>query len=426
MHRIVRGFRGFLGRYGYSGSQGYTGSKGDIVTGFKIAKIYTTVQSLLQDTSPTGINYYEFALVKTPLFEDPDNGKLYLWTEDGWLYQYKLSDQSQIVGPSGKLGYTGSQGIIGYTGSSGIAGYTGSQGIRGYWGYTGSQGLQGYTGSRGVKGNQGYTGSLGYTGSQGYTGSLGYTGSIGYSGSQGITGYTGSRGWIGYVGSQGDIGYTGSQGDQGYTGSKGDIGLTGPQGETGFTGSIGYTGSQGIIGFTGSQCIPGEYAAIGYTGSRGYTGSTGYTGSKGDTGGVTGVKGDQEQIYRDGDVNLTPDNIGLGNVTNDKQIPESIFTEPNQIIISDATSKPQQLSAGSEGQILKIDSGSPKWKNEVYNHYQNIASDIWTINHNLNRYPQVFIQDSAGTVVEGHIQYTSLNQCVITFTQQMGGIAVCS
>lgn len=38
------------------------------------------------------------------------------------------------------------------------------------------------------------------------------------------------------------------------------------------------------------------------------------------TGGVTGVKGDAESSYRQGDVNITKANIGLGNVTNDKQV----------------------------------------------------------------------------------------------------------
>ena len=74
----------------------------------------------------------------------------------------------------------------------------------------------------------------------------------------------------GYTGSQGDIGYTGSQGVQGPAG-----GYTGSQGDSG---DIGYTGSQGDIGYTGSegpQGIPGEAAAVGFTGSLGFTGSAG-------------------------------------------------------------------------------------------------------------------------------------------------------
>lgn len=41
------------------------------------------------------------------------------------------------------------------------------------------------------------------------------------------------------------------------------------------------------------------------------------------TGGVTGVKGDNETEYRQGQVNITKENIGLGNVTNDAQVKRS-------------------------------------------------------------------------------------------------------
>lgn len=42
-----------------------------------------------------------------------------------------------------------------------------------------------------------------------------------------------------------------------------------------------------------------------------------------DNGGVTGVKGNAESTYRKGNVNITPANIGLGNVTNDAQVKRS-------------------------------------------------------------------------------------------------------
>ena len=42
-----------------------------------------------------------------------------------------------------------------------------------------------------------------------------------------------------------------------------------------------------------------------------------------DNGGVTGVKGNSETTYRKGDVNITPANIGLGNLTNDAQVKRS-------------------------------------------------------------------------------------------------------
>jgi hypothetical protein len=56
-------------------------------------------------------------------------------------------------------------------------------------------------------------------------------------------------------------------------------------------------------------------------------------------------------------------------------------------------------------------------------HVQDVAAATWTINHNLNRYPQVTIVDSAGSEVIGDITYTSLNTVTATFGGAFGGRA---
>ena len=40
---------------------------------------------------------------------------------------------------------------------------------------------------------------------------------------------------------------------------------------------------------------------------------------------------------------------------------------------------------------------------------QSIPSDTWVIEHNLGKYPNVTIIDSAGTVVEGSVRYIDEN-----------------
>lgn len=50
-----------------------------------------------------------------------------------------------------------------------------------------------------------------------------------------------------------------------------------------------------------------------------------------DNGGVTGVKGNAEGTYRKGNVNITPANIGLGNVTNDAQVKRSEMGTANGV-----------------------------------------------------------------------------------------------
>ena len=59
-----------------------------------------------------------------------------------------------------------------------------------------------------------------------------------------------------------------------------------------------------------------------------------------------------------------------------------------------------------------------------YSHDQIQASDVWTINHNLNKYPSVTIVDSAGSIVMGEVTYVSLNQIIIRFMAEFSGMAL--
>lgn len=61
-----------------------------------------------------------------------------------------------------------------------------------------------------------------------------------------------------------------------------------------------------------------------------------------------------------------------------------------------------------------------------YIHDQPIASAVWTINHNLNGFPNVTVIDSANEIVEGHIVYTSGNTIRLEFTGGFSGKAYLS
>lgn len=55
---------------------------------------------------------------------------------------------------------------------------------------------------------------------------------------------------------------------------------------------------------------------------------------------------------------------------------------------------------------------------------QGIASVEWEIEHNLNKYPSVFVVDSAGTVqIPDTIQYDSENKMTLTFLAAFAGKA---
>ena len=75
------------------------------------------------------------------------------------------------------------------------------------------------------------------------------------------------------------------------------------------------------------------------------------------------------------------------------------------------TSQPLGLS---DGIISKID---------TYIHEQGIASDVWEIEHNLDKFPSVSIVDSANNIVMGYVNYIDNNKLTINFNGAFTGKA---
>lgn len=60
---------------------------------------------------------------------------------------------------------------------------------------------------------------------------------------------------------------------------------------------------------------------------------------------------------------------------------------------------------------------------ENYVHDQQVASDTWTVVHNLNKYAAINIVDTSNDIIMGEVKYNSLNQLTITFTAAISGKA---
>lgn len=86
-----------------------------------------------------------------------------------------------------------------------------------------------------------------------------------------------------------------------------------------------------------------------------------------------------------------------------------------RIVIRSAVTGPQG-PAGSGG-------GGGGGSDAYYRHEQVTVSSTWTINHNLGKNPSVVVKDSAGTTWEGHVNYVSTSQIVISFTAAFSGEA---
>lgn len=61
-----------------------------------------------------------------------------------------------------------------------------------------------------------------------------------------------------------------------------------------------------------------------------------------------------------------------------------------------------------------------------YTHIQIAASNIWTVQHNLNKYPAIIAIDSGNSIVVGDIEYLTTNTFTITFSTAFSGKVYCN
>lgn len=62
----------------------------------------------------------------------------------------------------------------------------------------------------------------------------------------------------------------------------------------------------------------------------------------------------------------------------------------------------------------------------TYTHNQMIPAAVWNVAHALGYYPNVTVVDSAGSQVVGDVQYTDINNLIITFSAGFSGKAYLS
>lgn len=104
----------------------------------------------------------------------------------------------------------------------------------------------------------------------------------------------------------------------------------------------------------------------------------------------------------------------------------------NEIVVGSTVTALAQMndvdfSGLSENDILKYESG--KWVNSPigadlnFTYNQSPASAIWTITHNLNKFPNYTVIDSSGDEVEGDVTYINNTQLTLTFSAAFSGTA---
>lgn len=118
---------------------------------------------------------------------------------------------------------------------------------------------------------------------------------------------------------------------------------------------------------------------------------------------------------------------GIYKITFDKNIVTSVYKTTDNTselmtnidIVSNTNGVSICAQSAFDGYALLVNSGEP----ETYIHEQAIASDTWTINHNLNRFPSITVVDSSGNVFTTKKHYVDENTCIITMNGATTGKA---
>lgn len=58
-----------------------------------------------------------------------------------------------------------------------------------------------------------------------------------------------------------------------------------------------------------------------------------------------------------------------------------------------------------------------------FTYVQQTPSDLWVVDHPLNRRPAVVVVDTAGTLVHGEVNYVTLNRVELIFSAPFSGTA---
>lgn len=81
------------------------------------------------------------------------------------------------------------------------------------------------------------------------------------------------------------------------------------------------------------------------------------------------------------------------------------------------------LVVGEDGVVTLSEIRDFTISDKFFQFTQNVASNEWTINHYLDKYPSVSVVDSAGTIITGEVTYLNLNTLKITFRAAFSGKA---
>ena len=105
----------------------------------------------------------------------------------------------------------------------------------------------------------------------------------------------------------------------------------------------------------------------------------------------------------------------IGNTTSVQKTATNLFDDQSQSNSSKTNTQKTTSSSSNDISLLVQD--------KHYTHDQGSPSNIWAIQHNLEKHPSITIVDTTGSTIQGSVDYIDLNSVLITFNTSFSGLA---
>lgn len=93
---------------------------------------------------------------------------------------------------------------------------------------------------------------------------------------------------------------------------------------------------------------------------------------------------------------------------------------------TDSIGAPNGVAPLDENQQVPQQNIPQNIKDKNYVHIQNTTDSLWTVNHNLGKYPSIEVTDSAGSSISANVQHTDLNTAIVVLAFALSGRAFCN
>jgi len=103
-------------------------------------------------------------------------------------------------------------------------------------------------------------------------------------------------------------------------------------------------------------------------------------------------------------------------------VKDTVITDGDKLLGTDAANNNRtvNIEVGSLKSYIE-DNAEFNADTTIFN--QNTASNVWTIEHNLGKFPSVVAFDSSDNSIIGEVDYQNNNSLTITFTAPLTGTA---